>query len=296
MFRNARLYRLQSDWPDSEESLSRELAKAGFTRCGPLTERSSGWVAIDQDFGESLARRLNGADLLRLRSQSRVLPPAAINEALQERVDDYRQRMREAPGRRDKRRFKAEIRDELMPKALLKSDRIWGYVDLADKLIVIDTAQASAAERFLRDLRFPFGTLEIRPLKFKTPVTELLTQILLRDAPPRFAVGRECRMQDAVEHRSNVRWTDFDLTDKSIRGHVADGMRLTHLAIEYDNILSCVIDENGVISKMRFLGMDDKETDDEHDPLARFDAEFVLLSGTLRQMLGDLKNLLDGFA
>ena len=47
MFRNARMYRLESDWPDSEAAASEELAKASFTPCGPLTERSSGWIPVD---------------------------------------------------------------------------------------------------------------------------------------------------------------------------------------------------------------------------------------------------------
>jgi recombination associated protein RdgC len=72
-------------------------------------------------------------------------------------------------------------------------------------------------------------------------------------------------------------------------------MQLTHLAIEYDNIMSCVLDQNGVISKLRFIGMDD-DTDDENDPLARMDAEFVLLTGTLRRFLADLEKQLGGVA
>lgn len=44
MFRNVRFYRLQSDWPETEAALSKELEKANFKPCGPLTERSSGWV------------------------------------------------------------------------------------------------------------------------------------------------------------------------------------------------------------------------------------------------------------
>ena len=36
--------------------------------------------------------------------------------------------------------------------------------------------------------------------------------------------------------------------------------------------------------------------DDEQDPLARFDAGFVLLSGTLRALLRDLQRLLGGYA
>ena len=102
-------------------------------------------------------------------------------------------------------------------------------------------------------------------------------------------------MQDAADSGSIVRWTDFDLSDKTIRNHVANGMRLTHLAIEYDNVLGCVLDENGVITKIRFLGMDD-DNHEENDPLARMDSEFVLITGMLRALLGDLKKLLGGFA
>jgi recombination associated protein RdgC len=178
---------------------------------------------------------------------------------------------------------------------MLKSDRIFGFVDLKEKIIGIDAAQTSVAERFLRRLRAAFGDLNIHPLQYQQPVSELLTGVFLGGAPERFAVGRECRMQDAGDASSIVRWTEFDLSDKTIRNHVADGMRLTHLAIEYDNILGCVLDENGVISKLRFIGMDD-DSDNHNDPLARLDAEFVLITGTLRSLVADLKKLLGGFA
>jgi recombination associated protein RdgC len=295
MFRNVRFYNLDSEWPDGEEALSQTLESAGFTPCGPLTERSSGWMPVDADSSDLLARRVNGADLVRLRSQSRVLPHAAINEELEARIEEYRSRMKESPSPREKRRLKAETRDELLPRAMLKSDKIWGYVDLKEKIICIDTATDSVAERFLRRLRAPFGELNIRPLQFKQPVNDLLTKVFLGGAPKQFALGRECRMQDSADSGSNVRWTHFDLSDTTIRSHVANGMRLTHLAIEYNNTLSCVLDEKGGISKLRFIGMDD-DTDDENDPLARMDAEFVLLSGTLRLLLADLKKLLGGIS
>ena len=106
--------------------------------------------------------------------------------------------------------------------------------------------------------------------------------------------GRD-RRQDAADVGSKVRWTEFDLSDNSIRDHVANGMRLTHLAIVYDNILSCVVDENGVLTKVRFLGMDDDGADDTNE-LGRQDAEFVLMTGTLRRMLADFRKLLGGTA
>ena len=149
MFRNVRLYQLDSPWPDNEEALDESLQNASFVPCGPLTERSSGWEAVAPDAGDSLARRVNGADLVKLRSQSRVLPAAAVNEELEARIEEYRQRMQEDPSAREKRRLKAEVRDELMPKSMVKSDRIWGYVDIGTKIVGIDSAQPANAERFL---------------------------------------------------------------------------------------------------------------------------------------------------
>ena len=295
MFRNIRYYRLDNVWPNEEEELSATLGQSAFEPCGPLTERSSGFVPVYPDAGDSLARRLNGADLMKLRSQSRLLPPAVVNEELELRIEEFRNRMQEAPSPREKKRLKAETRDELMPKALLKSDKIWGFFDLKDKHVGIDAAQPSSAERFLRRLRAAFGDLNLRPLQFQKPFSELLTSIFLGGAPEQFAVGRECRMRDPGDSSSVVRWTYFDLTDSTIRNHVANGMQLTHLGIVYDNILSCVLDENGVMTKLRFLGMDD-DSEDHNDPLARLDAEFVVITGTLRLMIADLKKLLGGFA
>ena len=68
-------------------------------------------------------------------------------------------------------------------------------------------------------------------------------------------------------------------------------MQLTHLGLVYDNVMGFVLDENGVLTKIKFLGMDDA-TDDELDPVARLDAEFVLFTGTMRALVEDLRKLL----
>jgi recombination associated protein RdgC len=133
--------------------------------------------------------------------------------------------------------------------------------------------------------------MTFKPLQFGLPVTDLLNNVFLGGAPQRFAVGRECRMRDAVDVRSVVRWANFDLSDPSIRDHVGNGMQLTHLEIVYDSIVSLVLDENAVITKMKFLGMDDDDQGGD-DPVARLDAEFVLMTGTLRRMLADLQAVL----
>jgi len=293
MLRSVRFYSVQSPWPASEQELSEKLATVLFKPCGTYTERSSGFEPPTGTEGAPLARRLGGADLLRVRTQVRVLPTAAVNEALEVRLAEYRQRMQEEPGRRTKRKLKDQTRDELLPKALLKSDRIVALYLLQDNVLAIGTSSETRAERFLEQLRAALGKLDTKPLAFERPLADFLTRVFAGDPPPKFALGRECRMRDRAEAKSSVRWQDVDLTQANVRRCIKDGMELTHLGIEFGSVMSGVMDAAGVIGKFKLLGLEEPPEDLAEEPLARFDAELALLGGTLRQLVAGLRQALD---
>jgi len=298
MFRSVRFYSVSSPWPDSEQALAEKLTAAAFKPCGSYTERSSGFEAPTGTEGAPLARRVAGADLLRLRNQTRVLPTAAINEALEVRIAEYRNRMQEEPGRRTKRKLKEQTRDELLPKALLKSDRTTALYLLNENVLAVGTASERRAERFLELTRMALGKLDAEPLVFARPIENVLARVFAGDPPPKFALGREARMRDRAEAKSSVRWSEIDLTNPNVRRCVKDGMELTHLGIHFDGALSAVLDSKGALGKLRLVGLD--EVADEaaegaevaEDPLVRLDAELALLGGTLRELVVGLKHAL----
>jgi len=209
------------------------------------------------------------------------------------RLAEYRQRMQEEPGRRTKRKLKDQTRDELLPKALLKSDRILALYLLQENVLAIGTSSETRAERFLEQLRAALGKLDTKPLAFERPLAEFLTRVFAGDPPPKFALGRECRMRDRKEVKSSVRWQDVDLTQANVRRCVKDGMELTHLGIEFGSVMSGVFDANGVIGKFKLLDLEEPPEDTAEEPLARFDAELALLGGTLRQLVAGLRQALD---
>lgn len=296
MFRNLRFYRITSPWPDSEEKLSETLSENAFSPCGAYSERSAGWEAPADFDGAPICRRLNGADLLQLRTQSRVLPVAAIKEVLAEKVAEYRSRMAQEPPRSELRRLREETREELLPRALLKSERNRGCFIHSESLLVIDAGTNSKAEWFIDQLRTCFGEFNCVPLAFNHEPAGLLKRIFLGETPLGFKLGHECRMQDQSDSKSIATWREFELTDPAIRKHVVDGMRLTHLGVSFDELLSCVMSEHGDITKFRFIEGDATDITDTDDPLARLDADFVLLSGTVTRMVANLKKLLGGYA
>ncbi len=295
MFRNLRFYRVTSPWPDSEEKLSEILSTNAFSPCGSFAERSAGWEAFGTNEDEPLCRRLNGADLFQLRTQSRVLPVAAINEALEDRLAEFRSRMKLEPTRSEVRRLKEETRDKLLPTSLVKSERNRACFIQSESLLVIDVGTVTKAEWVIDQLRASFDEFYCTPLTFNNSPADLLTGIFMGDSPLGFSLGHECRMQDVKDTKSVVTWRDFELSDHSIRQHVVEGMRITHLGVGFDEVMTCVIDQEGVISKVKFI---EGEVVDQwgEDPMAKMDADFVLLTGAVRRLMEDLKKLLGGYA
>jgi recombination associated protein RdgC len=299
MFRNLRLYRIQSEWPVSEEALSTALKERGFKPCGAYTEQSAGFEPPAGEVDEQLARRVGGADLMRLRIQTRLLPAAAVNEALEGRIGQFRKRTRRDPSRKEKRDLRDEVHAELMPKALLKSQRLWGLYLVKEGVLGIDTSSEAQAELFIDSLRSAFGSLEAVPLGFRESLGRLLSQVFLGGGPTLFRAGRECRMVDTAAGRASVSWMDMELASAAVQRHIRDGLTLDRLAIRFDETVSCVIDQQGVIRKLRIEGLDEAQDEvavqDEH-PLALLDAKFVLMAGMIQRLLLALKKELRGYA
>ena len=300
MFRNARLYRVHSSWPESEEALHGILGHGLFQPCGSLSERSAGWESpepvIEGREDPPLARRVAGADLLQLRHQTRVLPPAAVNEALSERLSQFQARTGRLPGRKEKRDLKEDVYDTLLPKALLKSDRVQGLYLKSERLLAIDTASDTVAELFLDQYRAAAGSLEATPLAFKRPIGELLLRVFMGDGPTELALSRECRMQDPANGKSSVSWLDMDLGDPQVRKHVQAGLAIDRLGIEFNGVVGCVLDRDAVLRKLKLLDTDGMDDLPDEEPLARLDAEIALTAGAIAGLCRMLKKVQGGYA
>ena len=121
--------------------------------------------------------------------------------------------------------------------------------------------------------------------------------MFLGSVPENFRLGRECRMQEPTMGGAVVNWKDIDLSDASVRKHVIDGMRVERLALEFDDIMSFILDQNGAVSKLKFVGDEasaEIESSDESQ-IAKQDAQFVLLTGTLMRFVDGLKKSLGSY-
>jgi recombination associated protein RdgC len=296
MFRNIRFYRVTGHWPESEEKLSEALSSREFTPCGRFSERSAGWEAPTGQESAPLCRHIAGADLLQLRTQSRVLPAAAVKEALEVRIHEYQERAGEAPSGREVRKLKEQTRDELLSRSLLKSDRTRGFFLHKEKILGIDAASPATAEWFLEHLRMAMDSPNCVPLTFSEEPAVLLNRLFMGHPVHRFQVGRECRLQEASDKRSVVTWRELDLEEFNIRQHLNEGLKLTHLGVVYDDCVSFLLSNEGVVAKLKLLESQAADITDNEDPQAEEDARFVLLTGIASKLIDDLSNELSGIS
>ena len=294
-FRNLRVYRIQSEWPESEEALSDLLAAAEFKPCGAFAERSGGFETPVNNSGDLMCRRLAGNDLIQLRVQSRVLPAAVVKEALAERVEEFKQRMHSEPNRAEKRELKEEIYSQLLPQALTRSDRVQAFYLRDKKLLVVGTASQSVAEYLLDNLGRALISLRYLPLVFKQPALDLLTQVFLQTRVDSFSLGRECRMRDPSDSAATVNWLDIDLADPSVRRHVTEGLAVDRLGLNFDQVFRFVLDSDLVVRKLRLADQESIPDEPMDDPLAKHDADFVMLSACVNQLMEGLEKSLGGY-
>jgi recombination associated protein RdgC len=101
-------------------------------------------------------------------------------------------------------------------------------------------------------------------------------------------------MRDVKDAKSTVRWQNVDLAHSTVQRCLRDGMELTHLAFEFDNVMSGVLDGNGVVTKLALADVEEAPAGDGDDPLAKQDAEIALFGGALRELIASLRRALGG--
>ena len=295
-FRNLSLYRLEAPVEDDPERLQQRLAEQAFRPCSGLDTHRVGWVPPLGRHSELLLHPANGRFMLCLRREERILPPAVVREALEEKVEAIEDAEARPVGRKERSRLRDEIVVDLLPRAFTRSRHTFAYVDPGAGWIVIDTAGAKRAEELLDLLRASLDSLRVRPLQVSHSPALLMTRWLESGLPAGFEAGDECELREPVENGAVIRGRKLDLASEEVRSHLEAGKQVTRLGVEWEERLRCVLGDDLVVRRLRFtdLVMEEAAEVDAEDMAARFDADFALMSSELAHFFPRLLEVFGG--
>src|SRR5574343_63609 len=216
-------FKLTELFKETPESLNEKLQPAIFKPCGYHQEASSGFVP---PIGTELVYAQNGYLMLCLQTETKVMPSAAINKLLNEKVAE----LEEAEGRKLGRKEKASIKDEIifeqLPKALTTIGKTYAYINPISGFIVVDASSDNKAEAVLSLLRKCLGSLPVVPLDVNNKPRHVLTAWLDR-SPESVTIGTECLLEG--EEGEKVKVKNLDLHSREIEEHRSVGRKVTQL-------------------------------------------------------------------
>lgn len=281
------LFRIDPDFAHrlDPETLGELAGKQALRPCGPLELATIGWVPPLGHRARDLVHAANNMTLLALGHEDRLLPATVIRQALDNRI----QHLEDSEGRRVGRREKVELRErivvELTPQAFTRQRHTLGHIDPANNLLVVASASNRDVEAFVSHLRTTLGSLPVTPLDTATAPTQVMTRWLQNDAsvPGEILIEGECEL----EHNGVVRCRDQDLGAQEVQAHLAAGKLVRKLALTWSDRLSFVLGDDLVVRRLRFLELvrDQMQEIETDSPEARADAEFVICSGEIKELV-----------
>ena len=286
LFKNLHLFQLKAPEKLAPETLERQLAAHSFRPCGPLETVTLGWSPPLGGSTHALVHAANDCLLLCARRQERLLPTSVISEILEERVLEREQREMRSVGRRERRQLREEILSELLPRAFTHSRRIHAYVDLRTHWLLVDAASAPRAEEVVSLLRETLGSLPVHPPRPQgSPAQHMTRWVSEERVPGGLELGDACELRDPRDSGSVVRCRGQDLGSEAIAAHIRAGKQVVKLALEWPERGSFILQEDLSIKRLRLEdALVQTAQDDMEDERARLDAEFFLMTQTLREL------------
>ena len=294
-FKNLRIYKLTRKIDLSIENLEEALAAQAFKPCGSLDFSRFGWIPPLGKHGSMLTHSCNGQIMLCARKQEKIIPPAAVNEIVEEKTTELETEHDRNIFRKERLNLKDDAIHSLLPRALTKSSLTFAYINPQQQWLVIDAASINRAEEFLDHLRASLGELPVLPLACNSDVAEVMTRWLKQHTPKGFELDRECELQNTREGKNTVRCKNQELESEEILSHIKAGKRVIQLGLVWREAIRFMLGEDLVLKRVKFEdAIQQQAASDADDAVSQFDQDFAVMSYQLNQFVEELLAALGG--
>lgn len=292
-FNNAHIYKFTKPFETSEADLVEALQGHLFRPCGSQDQQKQGWVPPIPGT-EGLAHSANNNILVCLKTEEKILPTSVVKEALEEKVQLIEAERGQKVGKKEKQTIKEEITQQLLPKAFSRNSRLYAYINVKDQFVVVNSSSANKAENLLAFLRQSLGTLPVLPFKPEGDLMATMTLWVQKDElPTPFEFAQDIELKALDEEAAVAKLKNHNVTEEEVQLHISNGKFVTKLGLIWDEKSRFVLNEEAVLKQIKFLDIVKEQTEDvpNEDKLAKFDADFAIMTGELNQLILNIEKV-----
>ncbi len=294
LIKNLTLFRFPASVVNRLADLETSLAAHPLRACGPMEQHTKGWVSPYGRQDASLTACHGDVVLMALGSETKILPTSVVNREVAMKVATLEQERGTPVGARERRTLKDQALNELMPRALIKPGRTFGFIDKANGWLVVDTSSRKVAEDFVSALRAALGSLPAVAVEPESSPRVVMTEWLAAgQCPEPWSLGGDCDMKDVAAKSSAARFRQHDLSAEEVREHLAHGKQVSQLALLYRDRASLTLDEALCLRKFKLLdvALESLDKGDRANADAELDAQFILVAGEIASVLESLSTI-----
>ncbi|PJG83058.1 recombination-associated protein RdgC [Caviibacterium pharyngocola] len=288
-FKNAMIYRLTKSLDWSPAQLQQQLQQCEFHPCAQSDMSKFGWTNPLR--GSELLYFAVGKQILLLaHKEEKILPAQVVNRELEGRIAELEEKEQRKLKKTEKQALKDDVIAALLPRAFSKNRQTAIWIDSEADLIYVDSASSKQAEDILALLRKSLGSLPVVPLSFANDPTLVMSDWISNDHIPQWLTALEDAELCGSQDNAVIRCKRQSLESEEILSLLQAGKCITKLALEWDEHLSFVLNEDCSLKRLKFADQVREKNDDilKEDIAQRFDADFVLMTGILAKLTENL--------
>lgn len=300
MFKNLVFFRIDADclFPDLQ-ALETAAAANPFVPCEPTVEHSSGWVPASRRDAGAMVESVGSQWILRLRTQSRSVPAAAVKAEVEARCKKIEDEQGVKLGRGTRKTMAEEVKREMLPRAFPKNGETMVWIDRKNRVLAVEAGSFKKADAVVSVLANLFpqagAILKARTVNTKaSPSLAMSTWLSDQEAPCGLNLERECELKDVDGEGATVRYTKHNLEIDEIRKHIEHGKRATRVALSLDGRIAFTLTGDLVLRKIEILEAAVKEQGNTEADAAEFEGNVALVTGELQRLIPVVIEALDG--
>ncbi len=295
-FKNLHLFRFLHPVTLSADELNEQLTKSAWKPCGKMDMETMGWVPPLGRENESLVHAVNNCIIFTARKEEKILPASVVREFVNEKIEEIETQQMRKVRKREKDEIREEVLHDLIPRAFTRSTYLSAYIDVTQGWLLIDTPSHKRADELTSFLRQTVGSLPVVAPKMQQKIDNVMTQWLINQnhCPADIELADACVLTD--QEGAVVNCKRQDLLAEEMHGHLTAGKSVKRLALEWNDRLAFILDDELVIRRLQLLDLVQAQLNDTESETStqRFDADFSIMTLELAALIKRLLEIFGG--
>ncbi|MGB0467694.1 MAG: recombination-associated protein RdgC [Pontibacterium sp.] len=278
-FKNIIVYRLTAAFDHDEALLEEKLQTQAFSPCSSQDLSRYGWISPSSYVQDQLLHSVHGFYMIAAQKEEKILPPAVVRQKVDEKVSLIEQEQARKVYRKERDQLKDEVIMDLLPRAFSRFQQTYALIAPQQGWLIVDASSHTKAEELLSYLRGTLGTLPVALPDVKHSPSAMMSHWVEGNEPhPQgLEILDEAELRDNLVENGVIRIKGQELMSDEFIAHLEAGKRVVKLAVEWEEQLRFVLQEDLSIKRIKLTDqMKEKlDQDSDEDQQAQFDADMV---------------------